>query len=65
MPEQRFDAAHMIAVMMRAKNRGEPQSVAQEPLEDRLGIARIDNGYPVCGFTAEQPDVVVLESGDV
>jgi len=55
----------VIAVVVGAKDGRQPPSIAREQGEDGFGIARIDYGYPVGGFAAEQPDIVVLESADV
>jgi hypothetical protein len=63
--KQLGDAAHMVAVMMRAENgdRGDPE--ARQRCEYRCRVARIDQRRVRAGVAADHPDVVVLERADV
>ena len=60
--EQRAVAADMIAVMMRADDRGELELLALEIVDHRRSVAGIDDGRGAA--FAQQPDVVVGERGD-
>lgn len=62
---QRFDSAHMITMVVSAEDGRWCQGFALKPLENWRGIARIDDRNPAPIPALDQPDVVVLKSGDV
>lgn len=56
------DAADMIRVMVRRKNRLEPQILSREYREHGRGVARVDHSDAVrIARAANHPDVIVLE----
>ena len=60
--QQRRDAADVVAVVMGDEYRRQPEALAIEVLEHRVGIAGVDDGRVAA--RAQQPNVVVAEGGD-
>ena len=55
------DATGMIGMMMREQNAGQRLLMLPQPVQNRCGIARIDD--PAALVAGQQPDVIVIEAG--
>jgi hypothetical protein len=65
MPEDVLDAAHVIAVMVRAQDDRRFEAMRFKRFQHRTGITRVDDGHPFRRLSADQPYIVVLKGADV